>query len=321
MVAVYHLGWWWWRSDPIRQMPKLAPFVAWGWVGVPIFFVISGFVIALSAEGSTPAGFAAHRAARLYPASWICASLIFAIQPMPVGSYLRTMILSPVGPWVSGVYWTLAIEIAFYALVTVCLWLKWDLAKVALCLGLYSAGFWFLRGVNSFVGRPVDFNLIENYSGYLLLAHDGVFFALGMLFQQRRYDIASVVFVVSGFVAVATRSHALAPGTPGSFMTAPLVWLVAIGLIAGSVFNNEFIRRWTRWLPTRTIGLMTYPLYLIHMDIGRQIMLRTGVGEPASFFIGLVTVFLLALAILPFESLIRRAVFNPRRMQRVATQN
>ena len=49
-----------------------------GWVGVEIFFVISGFVIALSARGATPDGFIKRRALRIFPALWICSLVIIA---------------------------------------------------------------------------------------------------------------------------------------------------------------------------------------------------------------------------------------------------
>lgn len=318
MVAAYHLGWWWWRDDPTRQIPQLTPFVAWGWVGVPIFFVISGFVIAFSAEGRSVGSFVKSRASRLYPASWICASLIVVIQPTEFADYARTMILSPIGPWVTQVYWTLAIELMFYTLVAFALWRRWNLAKLALCLGIYSSAFWLLRGVNSFVGKPVNFDVIEGYKGYLLLAHDGMFFAFGMLLQQRRYGVAALIFLVAGFVAVATRSHALA--LPGPFIVAPVIWLAATAAIVLCVFSNETVVALTKRLPTRTIGLMTYPLYLIHAEVGHQVMLR--IENPAlAFTVGMAAILLIAAAVLPIEGVIRRAVFRPRERMRIAAQS
>lgn len=304
MVAVYHPGWWAWRDDPL--IPSLAPWVAWGWVGVPVFFVISGFVIAFSAEGRPVGKFVRRRASRLYPASWICATLIFVAVPTPLGNYLRTMILSPIGPWVSGVYWTLAIELMFYSLVAIALWRGWDLAKVALCLGFYSSAFWFLRAANVIAGKPLDFTLLENNEGYLLLLHDGIFFAFGMLLQQRRYGIAAAGFLVAGFVAITARSHALA--NPGPFTAAPLIWLASTMLIVCSAFYNRHVSRWVKYLPTRTIGLMTYPLYLVHAEIGRAVMRWSPFDAAESLLLGLGAVILVSLAVLPLEAQIRRRI-------------
>lgn len=50
----------------------------WGLVGVEIFFLLSGTVIANSAEGSTFRAFLVNRLLRLYPAAWACAAINFA---------------------------------------------------------------------------------------------------------------------------------------------------------------------------------------------------------------------------------------------------
>ncbi|MGD5438086.1 hypothetical protein QUS99_22630, partial [Xanthomonas citri pv. citri] len=59
--------------------PSAAPFTWFGWVGVEIFFVISGFVIANSASQASPGEFLLGRALRLYPAVWVCATATFLV--------------------------------------------------------------------------------------------------------------------------------------------------------------------------------------------------------------------------------------------------
>jgi peptidoglycan/LPS O-acetylase OafA/YrhL len=61
------------------QFPNAAPYTWFGWVGVEIFFVISGFVIANSASKSSPKEFLFGRALRLYPAVWIASTLSLVI--------------------------------------------------------------------------------------------------------------------------------------------------------------------------------------------------------------------------------------------------
>jgi peptidoglycan/LPS O-acetylase OafA/YrhL len=53
------------------------PVAKYGFLGVPAFFVISGFVIAYSAEGRTAVGFAIARFSRLYPNFVFCMTLTF----------------------------------------------------------------------------------------------------------------------------------------------------------------------------------------------------------------------------------------------------
>src|SRR6516225_4175235 len=101
--------------------PSAAPFTWFGWVGVEIFFVISGFVIANSASKSSPAEFLLGRALRLYPAVWVGSTLTFIVLLLFArGSasefivpYLRAMLLFPKGiggQWIDCIYWTLTAE-------------------------------------------------------------------------------------------------------------------------------------------------------------------------------------------------------------------
>ena len=91
-VAVFHLMFWSWAWPSIGvppgfehyvaadvQFPSAARFTWFGWVGVEIFFVISGFVIANSASKSSAIEFLFSRALRLYPAVWVCSTATFIV--------------------------------------------------------------------------------------------------------------------------------------------------------------------------------------------------------------------------------------------------
>ena len=90
-VALFHQMFWSWAWVSIGhpgfertvaadvQYPSAAPFTWFGWVGVEIFFVISGFVIANSASKSSATEFLFGRALRLYPAVWVCSTLTFIV--------------------------------------------------------------------------------------------------------------------------------------------------------------------------------------------------------------------------------------------------
>lgn len=138
-VAGFHLGYWAWRDAPSPLLPAISSWVAFGWVGVEVFFVISGFVIAKSAANKTVTQFIKSRAKRLYPAVWICATITAVRSPTTIKSYLRSITLFPLGPWVSIVYWTLPLEMAFYAAVAIFLWRTSKLGHLALGLGYFSS--------------------------------------------------------------------------------------------------------------------------------------------------------------------------------------
>lgn len=130
--------------------PALTFASGFGWVGVQIFFVISGFVIALSARGASPSGFVKRRAIRVFPALWICSCIglaALAITSVPidelVGEFLRSITLFPRGPYIDGAIWTLVVEAVFYVLIWAVLWTKFfqKLDLVATVLGFASAIF------------------------------------------------------------------------------------------------------------------------------------------------------------------------------------
>ncbi|MBR1090724.1 acyltransferase [Bradyrhizobium manausense] len=79
-VVLYHYGFWGPASNGVPQvaLPYLASYAQYGFLGVPIFFTISGFVIAYSGESRTPVGFAIARFSRIYPTFLFCMTLTFA---------------------------------------------------------------------------------------------------------------------------------------------------------------------------------------------------------------------------------------------------
>lgn len=127
-VILYHYGFWGPASHGVPQvaLPMLAPVAQYGFLGVPVFFAISGFVIAYSAEGRTSVGFAIARFSRIYPTFVLCMTLTFAATLL-LGAGLfevtskqwlaNLFIAAPlVGqPYVDTSYWSLVIEVAFYA--------------------------------------------------------------------------------------------------------------------------------------------------------------------------------------------------------------
>jgi peptidoglycan/LPS O-acetylase OafA/YrhL len=148
-VFLFHI-----RGAFAESLPFIAKLAAYGSLGVPLFFVLSGFVITASAEhirqhGRSPNAFLKARFLRIFPPFWVsilvvCAIpyLLEAISSLKTGHYswpsprflsltaldwLQLTTLSKVfaaeggdlqGAFnpVNSVYWTLAIEFQFYLL-------------------------------------------------------------------------------------------------------------------------------------------------------------------------------------------------------------
>ena len=149
-VVFFHYTFRGYTADAMTIMPypTLAPISKYGYLGVELFFMISGFVILMTAASGSLRKFIISRFVRLYPAFWVCCSLTF-IATILIGGhrytasvyqYLinMTMLNSFIGvPSIDGVYWTLFIELKFYAFVALVLLIgQIDEAQLFLCLWL-----------------------------------------------------------------------------------------------------------------------------------------------------------------------------------------
>jgi exopolysaccharide production protein ExoZ len=313
LVMTFHLGVVSWRL-PISanygvvnapDYPELSIFDI-GWVGVEIFFVLSGFVIAQSADGKSAYRFLRGRAGRLLPAIWICATitlfavLYFGMKPLgPVwSSYIKTMVVYPNGPWISNVYWTLIVEIFFYGSVFCILscnafkHIELFSGLLIVCSGSYLVGVTWLNWA------PIH--------AYFLAQH-GCFFGLGILIwlvsakgiSTQRMTLAGVA-LAGCLVEICFVGNGQLVGT--AFWLAPLVWVIAVAAICASlvvpVNSSKFVQ---------TLGLITYPLYLVHEKVGAGILrVAPWTGRWLALFLAVSGVVSISFLVVMVEPFIRR---------------
>lgn len=338
-VVVYHLAHRAWAPPPIGDgpagadirdfipdspaFPHLEPVVWFGWVGVQLFFVLSGFVIALSAEGSSPYAFLRGRVVRLAPGVLVCATITALVVAAVEGPTLelanrtlRTLAL-PVfldGPWVDSVYWTLAVEVAFYAAVFLALSLDRfrhaDLLAAALVA--VSGGAWLAWALTG----EGDWRL-GTAAAKLLLVRHGCFFAAGLLLwllmckrdaPAWRVGLRVALLAAALSAGLAEIAHLTAYkegvlGRPFPTEVAQLVFLGGVLAIVLSVRFNAALRRRLgagRWAGRlRTVGMATFALYLVHNMVGVALMtaLEDAMGRHLALAASVSAMVLLALAV------------------------
>lgn len=287
IVAAFHLTW---HIDGIKTT------VHFGWIGVQIFFVISGFVIANSAYNNSPFRFLKSRFLRLYPAAIICAILSFVSITYNAGGadtellnqLVSSVVLFAKGPFLTTSYWTLPIEIAFYGLIFIVLIYSDfnSIKKIMSVLTVLSATYCTLLVLDVFqlLNLPfLDFGYgLKNAS---LMRH-GVYFAIGIYLWSAingeflRSDIKYfVIALVAAAFEIACRSFEISTiiNSPEldlstSFLQSTgLFYLACIFLYFSTKFSNKFelgVMKYKGLL--RMAGLTTYPLYLLHESIGNQ---------------------------------------------------
>lgn len=275
-VIFYHFGFWGPASNGIPQtaIPSLAWFSKYGFLGVPVFFIISGFVIAYSAEGRTFAGFAIARFSRIYPTFVFCMTLTFlAIVAFgkphfetSFGQWLANLVIAAPAlgqSYIDTSYWSLVIEVVFYA---------WVAALIA--VGLFprriDAVILIWLGITFANELTVDLPLIEK----VFIADDSGFFAVGLLiyehFRGRRDAMLYSLLALSIGTSIFQALHKLPKlnhltGGPFDQWIVVTICLASVAVI----FLATRLRRVA--LPAGLLiaaGGLTYPLYLLHMQLG-----------------------------------------------------
>ncbi|MGA7159098.1 MAG: acyltransferase [Acidobacteriaceae bacterium] len=305
LVVAFHLTYWnrvtenWYRAD--YAFGYLAHYTRIGWIGVHIFFVLSGFVIAYSAQKSGPKAFVKNRFLRLYPGVWICATITFVVAiafgelgDRLVSAWFRSLVLSPYGTLIDGSYWTLSIEITFYATIFVLLAVNGfrHLQAVAITIATLSTSLMLyvlalehdVFASSRVAARIVRFS--NSRLAQLTLMRHGALFAMGVLLWLcllQRWTPVRILGLAICFVGslLSIRFDWAAivriSGISFSPISAIVVWLISVAAIVLSVQHNSAV---TRMLGdrgnkfARTLGLMTYPLYLLHQRAGATLIFK-----------------------------------------------
>ncbi len=215
------------------------------------------------------------------------------------------------------VYWTLAAEMAFYVLVFCAMRTKRiTLRRLAFGLTVWSAVFNAVALLVLLFTKPYNLPAVspENlpYLAILmfrvplaaLLLNHGCFFALGIwlfISANRKLTalerVAVAVTCVSGAAEIyffASFFLTCIPAISGQSAFVPImVWAAAVGVIAYDANRNRRPAAATsREAPSylRTLGLITFPLYLTHNVIGAGIihaLIYAGLGATAAVWVAL----------------------------------
>jgi peptidoglycan/LPS O-acetylase OafA/YrhL len=313
-----------WGAGAVQTFPEIHLPASYGWLGVELFFVISGFVISLSAWGRTPGAFFRSRVTRLFPAYWAAVAITFTVVGLwptvrssgGVSAALvnLTMLQEPLGVRpVDPVYWTLWAEARFYLLFALVVWRGLTYRRAMI--------FCFAWLIGAVFAVQADLPLLTavlqpDYAPYFIA---GIGFFLVHRFGSHvlTWALVAVSFLMAQHhVVVGTRVVATQIlQRPLPVGPAVLIVVAIFAVMAAVSLGWLSAIRW-RWLTVA--GALTYPLYLLHQNVGWVLIsaLRQHLPRYATLAV-VTTVILLAAWLLhrlverPTARILRRLLAQP----------
>ena len=293
---------------------EVHPLLLWllgSFPGVPIFFVVSGYLVSASYRRSRSVGtYFANRGLRIFPGLWLCFAFCFIsiawsyglagarwqdlvswVLPNVVGLSHTPAFLKSFGTGsVNGSLWTIPVELQFYVVLPLLLlvlqrsgW-RWGVGFV-FCLAASFVYLWMVRESDSKAWSNVLLRLLPSWL-YM--------FMLGMILEWRadwkERFVRDRFFVWAGaYLVWIVLLQAAGFTTVGNAAT-PLALIPLAAVVIAAAYSYRSLA--TRWLRGHDIS---YGMYLYHMPIVNLIVVLTpGLRGPAALVVCIVATLSLA---------------------------
>lgn len=261
---------------PSAQIKALAPFIYPGAAGVDLFFIISGFVIAMILHRKrstiTARGFVFDRASRILPMYFLASIPCLFIGKLSSSTIWNTFTFIPFvdnGSTYSGMAnqfcWTIGMEVWFYSVMATCLLICRSNLKASLwifSITLLSLVGWSLSTPDAplymrFIGSPM---VLEFLFGIILF-----------ILHRSLTPVVSAALLLSGIFSFCMISsdhyllgrHFYVIQEPEFALQRAILWgLPCMAITAGVIGLSAHIN-WSRW--AMRLGDISYSFYLVQV--------------------------------------------------------
>jgi peptidoglycan/LPS O-acetylase OafA/YrhL len=293
-VLLFHAYARWLDHVPFGDRHADVPLFKYGFLGVQLFFLISGFVILMTLERSLNfRSFLFRRWVRLFPAMLACSLLIFAtagfFHERPQGAIVARdllpgltftepswwqRVLGGEQGFVEGAFWSLYVEVKFYVLFGITFFVFGRNIAIALLSGLFLASVLFAVQADLPVLSPRVSEVGLRLSQILSTPYFGWFAAGAMtyVYATERDPRWLVGGILIGLIAAIAGGGITSQGDRFGALLVLALFLAAllhakVQTIAGGYFLVF-------------IGFVSYPLYLIHENMMISMIIKLHAAAP-----------------------------------------
>lgn len=326
MVIAYHAYARWPELLPYVATTQHIPLLAFGWVGVQLFFMISGFVIFMTLDKSRSyKHFLKKRWLRLFPAMLIASLLLYIAGGFFTESSVMTTESKNLLPGLifvnpetltqitgiefssmAGSFWSLYVEVLFYLIIGAVYFTigrKYCLPALLVPMLLLSAS-----SVLKSLGHPLLIDVISKL-GFIHYA----WFMVGCLVYERLHgrDKGYHYLLVLLALLINFSYYVKHDG---------VISVVPLSMVMLFFIASFYSKQMERWLSVRfftAIGFVSYALYLIHENLMIAMMIKlNGYIKSEAVMIALPVVVVAALYYIAWliskyaESALRNALGN-----------
>ncbi|MET7298853.1 acyltransferase [Embleya sp. NPDC005575] len=266
-------------TSGFREFHEMTRFTRYAYLGVNLFFIISGFVILMSIWNRRLGDFAVSRVVRLMPAYWfsiVLAGVAIVVTGHATAAGVRLWDLVPnltmlqggiAVPHADGAYWTLWWELRFYMLVALLIPLGVTYRN---CILFMAA--WTFLGI---VAKASDTTWLD----VMFMPYRSMYFIAGMAFfliHRFGSDLLLWLFVLLSWALAVDQTRVSA----GDWAQWQGSWDVPITTACVTVFFIVMALVATGrlgWLGSPKIvilGALTYPLYLLHGSVAHLLLMN-----------------------------------------------